>query len=62
MNWKGKILNQYFRKIVEQYSKTDEDLKEKYEEIKNVILEEEKIIKKQLIRQKISFLKNINTG
>ena len=28
-------------KIVEQYSETDEVIEEKYEEIKNVILEEE---------------------
>ncbi len=38
---KGKGIENILEKIVEQYSPTDEILKEKYEEIKNVILEEE---------------------
>ena len=38
---KGEHLEPVLEKIVEQYSQTDEVLKEKYEEIKNVILEEE---------------------
>ncbi len=39
-------------KIVEQYSQTDELLKEKYEEIKNVILEEEQNYKTTLSKAK----------
>lgn len=37
----GENISAVIEKIVEQYSQTDEDLKGKYEEIKNVILEEE---------------------
>jgi alanyl-tRNA synthetase len=39
---KGKNLEKILETIVGQYSQTDEVLKEKYEEIKNVILEEQK--------------------
>ena len=44
----GTDISSVIEKIVEQYSQTDEILKEKYEEIKNVILEEQQNYQKTI--------------
>ncbi len=44
----GENISAVLQKIVEQYSPTDEILKEKYEEIKNVILEEQQNYQKTI--------------